>query len=67
MISKSVIETVNSNPALMSALYDMNLMPEQAVTDDRIRALTLFTAGFALGQASPTPTINLLHLPKTGS
>jgi hypothetical protein len=50
MVSDRIIEAVNRNPALLSALYDMNLLPEQVKTDNQIGALTYFVVGFELGK-----------------
>jgi hypothetical protein len=52
MIHNKVIQAVNSNPALLSALYDMNMLPEQITTDEQASTLVLFVAGFVLGQIS---------------
>jgi hypothetical protein len=50
MVSEAVIAEVNSNPVLQSALYDMNLLPEQIVTTEEAKAIMMFVAGFFLGK-----------------
>mgnify|MGYP003663062449 CR=1 FL=1 len=52
MISDKVIAEVNASPVLLSALYDMNLMPEQVVTKEQAGALMYFVAGYALGRSA---------------
>jgi len=56
MVSDKVKALVNGNPPLLSALYDMNLLPEQVVTQEQAGALAYFAAGFALGKSSNEST-----------
>ena len=50
MVSEAIIAEVNSNPVLQSALYDMNLLPEQIVTTEEAKAIMFFVSGFFLGK-----------------
>jgi hypothetical protein len=48
MVSDVVKAEVNSNPVLQSALYDMNLLPEQVTTKEQAQAIMFFVSGFFL-------------------
>ncbi len=52
--SSNIVRLVNENPELQSALYDMNLLPEQICTKAQADALTYFAGGFALGRKYKT-------------
>lgn len=53
-VSDKIKALVNESPALQSALYDMNLLPEQICTKAQADALTYFAGGFVLGQKHKT-------------
>jgi hypothetical protein len=50
-IDKAMLDAINSQPVLLSALYDMNLLPEQIETKEQLSAMTYFASGFTLGIA----------------
>ncbi len=54
IVSNTIVRLVNENPELQSALYDMNLLPEQIFTKAQADALTYFAGGFALGRKYKT-------------
>jgi hypothetical protein len=53
-VSAEILQKVNSTPALLSLLYDVNLLPEQIDSNNQYCALQAIVIAYGLGVASQT-------------
>jgi hypothetical protein len=54
-VDPQMIDLIQSNPILLSALYDINLLPEQIDTAKQEVMLRYFCSGFALSLSLNEP------------
>ena len=49
MIEKRILDYINEQPALLSFLYDINLLPEQVTTKEERSLLVVAVAAYRVG------------------
>ena len=51
-INKHVLEYINNEPALLSYLYDVNLLPEQITGEHGLTLFTYIVEAYIIGKES---------------